>query len=130
MEHTRHDSRHAQQGIVFLGRSNVPKAVIIPQLCEDKSANATEEQTGREGTPATATTVRSRCGKYLGEEDQTEVEQEVFRMTVEEGVVEHVGGILLSRTIEQHRDGGVTFSVKRGKEVDEQCKHRATECQA
>ena len=122
MHDAAHQSAHAQHGEVALRYVDAKDVVGVPQAAEDESADASEEEAGREDTAAAAATVGGCRGKDLEDNYQEEIDEQVVA-AIEEGTVHRCVPVGLSIAVEQQGDEVVAFTVERRKKVDEQAQH-------
>ncbi len=125
VENAAHHARHAQKCVVRRWNVDAKRLELVPKGGKHKARNAAEEKAGRKRTAATATAVGG-CGREdLDDENEDEIENEVFAASVEERVIHDAHGIgLLCR--QKRGDGRVAFTIERRKEEDEKRKYAAT----
>ena len=126
MHYPRHHARHPHQGkILFRNiiRDKRCQRISIAEMRKDESHHTSQEQTRGKCTPATSTTIGSTRCKYLEQNNQSQINQQQVAISVEDRVVHYLIPIGSRRTIEQHMDGIVAFTIKRREHEDEDTQH-------
>ena len=129
MHHARHHPCHTQQGKVLFRniiRNKRCQRIAIAEVREDKSHDTAQEQTRSKSTPATSTTIGSTRCKHLEQDNQSQINQQQIAISVEDRVVHNFIPIGNRRTVQQHVNGIVAFTIKGREHKNQETQHGPT----
>ena len=99
VHHTRHHGSHTQHREVLLGHIH-SEMTHVPQTGKEEAAEGSDEERGRKRTAASATAVGSRCGKHLGQQHESDIDDEKGVVTIENRVVKYLTPFVFRRSVQ------------------------------
>ena len=117
MHHTRHNACHTHEREVLLGHVDT-YLVGIPEAGEEETRKTADKERRGEGSTTTATAIGCRCGKHLGEGDESDIDEQQMAVAIEERVAHHLPPLYLCSALEQDVDSRVALAIERREQED------------